>query len=251
MIARVPEPEATDLAAEADEYDRMDHLAVNTAFVNDFLQAVAQVGMEPRLRDGVQSLHVLDAGTGTAQIPILLGRQPVFTRTIAVDLSAEMLKLARSNIYAAGLQFSIALHQADCQALPFADNHFAAVMSNSIVHHLGDVSAAMAELVRVLAPGGLLFIRDLLRPETEADLNGLVCQYAGQATPPQRQMLADSLRAAWTLDEVRDLLVQFHLPTDTVTQTSDRHWTLAVVPKSKCCETPVSAERNARRDDNL
>ena len=40
---------------------------------------------------------------------------------------------------------------------------FGAVMSNSIVHHIPEPASVLAEMVRVAAPGGLLFVRDLLR----------------------------------------------------------------------------------------
>ena len=48
--------------------------------------------------------------------------------------------------------------------MTFADASFDAVMSNSIVHHIPKPDDALAEMLRVLRPGGFLFVRDLLRP---------------------------------------------------------------------------------------
>jgi hypothetical protein len=83
----------------------------------------------------------------------------------------------------------------------------------------------VAEAVRVIAPAGLLFHRDLARPSSDDELRQLVSKYAGDATTYQRKLFADSLRAALTLDEIRQLVAEFGFATDTVRMTSDRHWT--------------------------
>jgi len=113
--------------------------------------------------------------------------------------------------------------------MPFGDGQFAAVVSNSIIHHISEPFYCLAEMARVCAAGGTLFVRDLLRPATETELTHLVAIYAGTATPTQRQLFADSLRAALTLAEVQTLVVQLGFPPDTVTQTTDRHWTWSAV----------------------
>ena len=104
-------------------------------------------------------------------------------------------------------------------------NRFAAVMSNSIVHHIPEPRSALAEAVRVAKPGGLLFFRDLLRPPDEATLSRLVETYAGGECDHARQMFADSLHAALTLDEIRDLVAGLGFDPATAQTTSDRHWT--------------------------
>ncbi|MCA9100646.1 MAG: SAM-dependent methyltransferase, partial [Planctomycetales bacterium] len=71
----------------------------------------------------------------------------------------------------------------------------------------------------------LWLFRDLLRPIDEATLQRLVEQYAADADSHQRQLFADSLRAALTVDEVGRLAVELGLSPDDVRQTSDRHWT--------------------------
>lgn len=232
MLTRTLEPEVMDSAEEARDYDGMDHSAVNERFVDDFLAAVRAFGLEGKLHDGVRPLGVLDCGTGTALIPIVLGRRPVFSKVTAIDLSNEMLKIARQNVYGSGLQFSVELRRADCKDLPFDDGAFDAAISNSIVHHLPEPGPALAEMVRVLRPGGLLFVRDLLRPDSEARIDELVETYTAGEIERQRAMFRDSLHAALTLEEVRQHLRDLGLPPEAVEQTSDRHWTVAGVPKA-------------------
>src|SRR6185503_19522270 len=96
----------------------------------------------------------------------------------------------------------IELLLADAKHLPFRDGSFPAVISNSIMHHIADPRSLLSEAIRVTAPIGLLFHRDLVRPNNETELNHLIETYAAGATPYQRKLFADSLRAALTLDEV-------------------------------------------------
>jgi hypothetical protein len=68
-----------------------------------------------------------------------------------------------------------------------------------------------------------------LRPQTEADVRQLVQTYAGDANAHQQQMFGDSLRAALTLAEIRQLAVHIGRAPESVQQTSDRHWTWAAI----------------------
>jgi ubiquinone/menaquinone biosynthesis C-methylase UbiE len=213
MLPRTLEPEVMDSADEARDYDAMDHAAVNRAFVADFLSSWTQTN------------PILDLGTGTAQIPIELCHQDLSTRLLAVDLAEHMLGLARVNVQRAGLEKRIELRRCDAKVLPFEARTFGAVMSNSIVHHIPDPARVLGEMVRVVMPGGTLFVRDLLRPGDAATVEQLVATYAGDANRHQRQMFGDSLRAALTLAEVRDMVSVLGFDPGSVQQTSDRHWT--------------------------
>jgi len=120
----------------------------------------------------------------------------------------------------------IRLQHLDAKSLPFDDTQFDVVMSNSILHHIPAPEGCLAEMVRVVASGGLLFVRDLLRPQSEEELGRLVELYAGDANAEQRRMFGESLHAALTLDEIRSQAQGLGVPAECVNQTSDRHWTL-------------------------
>ena len=175
-------------------------------------------------------LKILDLGTGTAQIPIELCRRTNRISVIAVDAANHMLQLAKRNIEAAGLNDRITLVLADAKQSHGDGNLFDCVMSNSIIHHLAEPISCLDESVRATKTGGALFFRDLMRPESEADLNRLVELYAPHADSSpqanhQRSLFAASLHAALTLSEVRGLICQLGFPPQTVQATSDRHWT--------------------------
>ncbi|MGC6449411.1 MAG: class I SAM-dependent methyltransferase [Pirellulaceae bacterium] len=218
-LERVLEPEVMDTYEEARDYDSMDHQAVNKLFVDD-LFAVGNIGND-----------ILDVGTGTAQIPVELCRQSEDCRIIAIDMAVHMLDLARFNIEVDGFTQRIFLQQIDAKDMLFESEMFDCVMSNSIIHHIPEPLAVLAESIRVTRPGGLLFFRDLLRPESGEEVAHLVSTYAGDENEHQRQMFDDSLRAALSLSEVRAMVSSLGFEAETVQATSDRHWTwIAIKP---------------------
>jgi ubiquinone/menaquinone biosynthesis C-methylase UbiE len=219
-LERTLESELMDTPAEAMAYDAMDHASVNRAFVDDLLAAVDSDSCLP---SGLT--EVLDLGTGTAQIPIELCRRREAFRVLAVDAATSMLDAAIANIDIAGLRDRIRLACVDAKRLPYDDARFPIVMSNSIVHHIPEPLDVLREAVRVTASGGILFFRDLLRPQDESDVQRLVREYGGSADQVQQKMFANSLRAALTLDEVRARVNRLGYAADTAEQTSDRHWT--------------------------
>ena len=169
--------------------------------------------------------HILDVGTGTAQIPIELCTRDAHGRVTAIDLAEEMLRVGRENVRRAGLDGRIRLERWDAKRMPCPAGNFDAVISNSIVHHIPEPAAVIAETVRVVRAGGLLFVRDLLRPGDQATLQQLVVLHTPGANAHQKQMFAESLAAALTLTEVRALVAAHGFPVDGINQTTDRHWT--------------------------
>jgi ubiquinone/menaquinone biosynthesis C-methylase UbiE len=226
MLERVLEPEVMDSDAEAHDYDAMDHAEVNRRFVADLVAFYFPPG------------PVLDVGTGTAQIVLELARQAPTLQIQAIDASAAMLRVAQANVERAGMGDRIRLVEADARRLPHADSTFAAVISNSIVHHIPEPVDMLREAWRLVKAGRRLFVRDLERPASDARVAELVATYAPipDAAPAERAMhvrqrglFEASLRAALTVDEVRALVGPLGVPAAAVTTTSDRHWTLSCV----------------------
>ncbi len=212
-LERILEPEVMDSPEEARDYNAMDHAAVNELFVADLLSA------------GLPGDDVLDLGTGTALIPVELCQRHPSCRVMAVDAAVYMLDLARFNLEKSGLTRRIELRHVDAKALPFPDQMFDAVISNSIIHHIPEPDECLREAVRVVRADGLLYFRDLLRPGTEDQLDQLVATYAGGENEHSRQLFRESLHAALSLADIRGLVTQLGFSEDSVRQTSDRHWT--------------------------
>ncbi|MDX1966053.1 MAG: class I SAM-dependent methyltransferase [Planctomycetaceae bacterium] len=231
MLPRVLEPEVMDSEREARDYDAMDHAEVNRVFVEDLL-AVLGTAKAPDV------WRILDAGTGTALIPIELLRTGLPAQVVAADAAVEMLRLGGRNVEEAGFGAMIELTYRDCKGLADADESFDVVMSNSIVHHIPWPQMVLAECWRVLRPGGVLFVRDLYRPTTIEEVERLVSAYAGAATSEQQQLFRQSFHAALTISEVGELLAALRIPREWVRMTSDRHWTIAGIK-------PASASTSA------
>jgi ubiquinone/menaquinone biosynthesis C-methylase UbiE len=214
MIPRVLEPEAMETPEEANDYDLMDHSEVNARFVADFLSAHGPC------RGG----EILDVGTGPARIPIALCRADSKARVLGIDLAESMLAVATRNVEREGLSDRIRLAHADAKDAGL-NNLFEGVISNTIIHHIPDPAPALAEMARLVAPGGTLMVRDLYRPDDVMTLQKLVATYAGDESPAARALFEASLHAALTLDEIRGIVSGLGMPPDGVTMTSDRHWT--------------------------
>ncbi|MED5399599.1 MAG: class I SAM-dependent methyltransferase [Planctomycetota bacterium] len=220
MLPRTLEPEVMDSVEEASDYDRMDHSGVNRAFVDEFLAAWNQG------RDNLADAHLIDVGTGTAQIPVELSRRDTGCRVVAVDLAGEMLKLARRNIAEAQAGQFVEVELVDAKSLPHADGQFDGVISNSIIHHIAEPGVVFREILRVLKPGGLLFVRDLMRPDDGATVDRLVETYAGDESRHAQKLFHQSLHAALTLSETQQMVVACGGDARWVHASSDRHWTI-------------------------
>jgi ubiquinone/menaquinone biosynthesis C-methylase UbiE len=99
---------------------------------------------------GSAGLDVLDVGCGQG-IDVAQYAMAGATST-GVDLTPRHVDLARAHLAAMGLNANIV--RGDAETLPFPDTSFDRVSSNGVLHHTPDLPAALAEIRRVLRPGG-------------------------------------------------------------------------------------------------
>ena len=203
-----------DTVEAAEAYDAMGHGEVDEAFVDRVIELGADTG------------HFLDVGTGPAQIPILLAQRCPHIQITGIDLSEEMLKIAERHVADNGLTDRISLDLIDAKTLPYPDNTFDGLISNSIVHHIHDAEMALQEMGRVVKPKGVVLIRDLIRPKTKAEAQSFVDRYAGEDTPYQQKLYYDSFLAAFTVAEVNQMLARMDMPGAVVVKSTDRHWSI-------------------------
>jgi SAM-dependent methyltransferase len=111
------------------------------------------------------SERVLDAGTGTGHTALALA--PQAAEVVAVDLTEPMLAQGRRLAEERGLA-NVRFERADVERLPFPDASFDLVVSRYSAHHWPHPAAGIAELARVLRPGGRALLADIVGFEDPA-----------------------------------------------------------------------------------
>jgi ArsR family transcriptional regulator len=119
---------------------------------------------------------VLEIGIGTGGLLTELAAKAA--KVIGVDHSPAMLEEARRRLAEGGAS-GIDLRLGEMTHLPLPDASVGCVVANMVLHHAADPQAVLAEIRRVLAPGGLLLIADLARHEREAAREQLADQWLG------------------------------------------------------------------------
>ncbi len=120
------------------------------------------LGQDPRWRRFLVSRvecgpegSVLDVATGTAAVAIELVRQKG-CRVVGLDQSPEMLAGAQARVEAAGLSDRITLVEGGAEQLSFPDGAFDALTFTYLIRYVEDPGATLAELARVVKPGGIV-----------------------------------------------------------------------------------------------
>ena len=109
-----------------------------------------------------KEMTIVDLGTGPGLLSIHLGRLLPQARIIGVDLSSGMLQSARENADEAGVSnFETRLGRAE--AMPIESNSADLVVTQSSLHEWEDPRKGLAEVFRILKPGGRLMLKDYNR----------------------------------------------------------------------------------------
>ncbi|XXD11132.1 class I SAM-dependent methyltransferase [Klebsiella sp. R445] len=105
--------------------------------------------------------HVLDMGCGAGHASFAAAGQ--VAKVTAYDLSSQMLEVVTQAAQDKGLS-NVVTQQGYAEALPFADASFEVVISRYSAHHWHDVGQALREVKRVLKPGGVVIMMDVMSP---------------------------------------------------------------------------------------
>jgi ArsR family transcriptional regulator len=108
--------------------------------------------------------RVVDLGTGSGRMLTLLGGKA--RMSVGLDLSHNMLNIARANVTRAGLE-KVELRHGDIFATRLPEHSADLVLVHQVLHYLADPEAAVAEAARLVMPGGRLLIVDFAPHQLE------------------------------------------------------------------------------------
>ena len=155
-------------------------------------------GVPPAGADLHEGETVLDLGSGAGADVLISARRVGTTgRAIGLDMTDEMLELARTNAAEAGVT-NVEFVKGFIEDIPLADASVDVVISNCVINLAGDKSKVIAETARVLKPGGRFAVSDVIADEgmddaTRADMAAYTGCIAGALTEAEfRAALADA-----------------------------------------------------------
>jgi ubiquinone/menaquinone biosynthesis C-methylase UbiE/DNA-binding transcriptional ArsR family regulator len=128
-----------------------------------------------------------DLGCGTGQVSAALA--PFVERVIAVDASAAMLQAAKKRLHAFD---NIELRRGDLEALPVDDARLDAATLMLVLHHVPEPEKAIAEVARVLKPGGRLLLVDMQPHDRDSYRQQMGHVWLGFSDDHIRRILSES-----------------------------------------------------------
>jgi ArsR family transcriptional regulator len=170
---------AAYFAENAARWDQLRSLYVSETDVEAAIVEAAGPGRFRRL---------IDLGTGSGRMLTLLGGRA--DSTVGIDLSQQMLNIARRRTAEAGVD-GCELRHGDIFATRLADASADLVVVHQVLHYLSDPAAAVAEAARLVAPGGRLLIIDFAP-------HGL--EYLREAHQHRRLGFSDAEMGRWLAD---------------------------------------------------
>ena len=215
-MRRTPEPELMESETQAVSYAQADFSESNQIFISNLLQQ-ASINSETK---------ILDVGCGDGEIPIMLVKKTQCQIT-AIDGSENMLKQFTLKKEKQNIK-NIKIYKKLINNELFPENVFDLVINNSVLHHVSDVYLFWQNLIRLIGSRGKIFLMDLVRPESNAQLENTLSKYGG-SDPILLKDFENSLRAAYTVDEVRSQLSDFSQVTFNIKSVSDRHFFATII----------------------
>ncbi len=149
--------------------------------------------------------RMLDVACGPGFLPIVFSRLAPSWHATGLDIAPTMLREARTRVAKMGLQERVRIVEGSALEMPFEDDTFDLVTITNALHMFADVDPLLAEVRRVLVPGGVFFaqsfVRDPFLPiRWGAALNTMLFEAAGTKLEGMKSVFA----ASYTVGEIEE-----------------------------------------------
>lgn len=221
-MQRVTEPELMDDPMQSEAYAAADFAEAHSHIVATFERCFPGVMLAG---------EVLDLGCGPGDICFRFAARYPGCSVTGVDGARAMIRLAnarKARESATGERVHFIEGLLPGASIPAGP--FAAILSNSLLHHLHEPRVLWEAVHRHASPGTKVYVVDLMRPQTLAEAQRLVDEYAAGEPDILRRDFYNSLCAAFEPHEVEAQLAAAGLAGLTVEVISDRHLAVHGVP---------------------
>lgn len=204
-----------DTKAQASAYAQADFSISNALFIDNLFESYPVSS----------KTKILDVGCGDGEIPIAIYKRKNSLITV-LDGSSFMLEELHHKMVLNKVNDIKIVNQKyeDCS---FEEKSFDVVISNSVLHHVKSPIAFWEMSLKLIKDNGRVLVMDLSRPTNEADLSKILNKYGG-ADYVLNKDFENSLRAAYTIDEVEYQLSKFSRISSYVKSVSDRHFFVSI-----------------------
>ncbi|MFN8154188.1 MAG: bifunctional demethylmenaquinone methyltransferase/2-methoxy-6-polyprenyl-1,4-benzoquinol methylase UbiE [Bacteroidia bacterium] len=190
----------------ASKRERVEEMFDSIATRYDLLNRVLSAGIDRSWRKKainnlieLQPQRILDIATGTADLAIESMRLKP-KEIIGIDISNKMIDIGRHKVMAKGYQGIIRLEQGDSESIQFPDNHFDAITVAFGVRNFENLERGLAEMYRVLRPGGKVVILEFSQP-TQFPVKQFYNFYSFKVMPKIGQLISSERSAYEYLPE--------------------------------------------------
>jgi len=159
-------------ASELSKKQQVEQMFDNISPKYDLLNRILSGGIDIKWRKDVIKMvqaakpqTILDIATGTGDLAIMMAKN-TDAQITGLDLSAGMLEVGRKKVETEGLTNRVKMIQGDSENLPFEDNTFDCITVSFGVRNFENLEKGLAEIRRILKPGGTFIILEFSYPTT-------------------------------------------------------------------------------------